>query len=175
MKKRGKTLKGVFLTHYHADYIAGHIEIQKKYNCNVYMGPTALDNFNIKVLKDNEEIKIGSIKLQLIHTPGHTEESSCLMLHDSNGKAQVIFTGDTVFLNEVGRPDLAVKTNLTAEDLGKMLFDSLQKLKKIVPGDVRIYPGHGAGSSCGKNIGKGDFCTMETQKENNYALKQTNK
>ena len=130
MKKRGKTLKGVFLTHYHADYIAGHLEIQKKYKCDIYMGPSALDSFNIKVLKDNEVIKLGNVTLRLLHTPGHTEESSCMMLIDSNGKAQTIFTGDTLFLNEVGRPDLAVKTHLTAEDLGNKLYDSLQKLKK---------------------------------------------
>lgn len=93
------------------------------------------------------------------------------MLIDSNNKQQAVFTGDTVFLNEVGRPDLAVKTNLTAADLANMLFDSVQKVKKL-DNHVRIYPGHGAGSACGKSIGKGDFCTLETQKQNNYALKQ---
>ena len=93
------------------------------------------------------------------------------MLIDSNNKQQAVFTGDTVFLNEVGRPDLAVKTNLTAADLANMLFDSIQKFKKL-DNQVRIYPGHGAGSACGKSIGKGDFCTLETQKQNNYALKQ---
>ena len=93
-------------------------------------------------------------------------------MSDSNGKAQCLFTGDTLFLNEVGRPDLAVKSNLTAADLAKLLYNSLQKLKKEVADDVRIYPGHGAGSSCGKNIGKGDFCVMGTQKQNNYALNE---
>ena len=138
------------------------------------MGPRALDTFGVKVLKDGEVVKVGDVSLKLFHTPGHTEESSCMLLSDSKGKSQCLFTGDTLFLNEVGRPDLAVKTNLTAEDLGRLLYNSLQKLKKEIPDDVRIYPGHGAGSSCGKNIGKGDFCVMGTQKKNNYALNADN-
>ena len=112
--------------------------------------------------------------LECWHTPGHTEESSCLVVIDDTGKKDTIFTGDTLFLNEVGRPDLAVKTNLTAEDLANMLHDSLEKLKTLND-DLRIYPGHGSGSACGKSIGKGDFCTLGTQKQNNYALKADNK
>ena len=110
------------MTHYHADYIAGHFEIKKKYKCKIYMGPSALDSFDINVLSDNDTIKIGEVKLRLIHTPGHTEESSCMLLSDSKDQPQCLFTGDTLFLNEVGRPDLAVKSNLTAEDLANKLF-----------------------------------------------------
>lgn len=117
---------------------------------------------------------MGDIELKLIHTPGHTEESSCLLMSDSEGQQSALFTGDTMFLNEVGRPDLAVKSNLTARDLAHLLYSSLQKIKKL-NNDVRIYPGHGAGSSCGKSIGKGDFCTLGIQKQNNYALKANNK
>ena len=137
------------------------------------MGPTALETYGIKVLKDNEQIQLGDIKLQLVHTPGHTEESSCLLMHDKNNQQACLFTGDTMFLNEVGRPDLAVKTDLTVKDLASMLYNSIQKIKKL-DDNLRIYPGHGAGSSCGKAIGKGDFCTLGTQKQNNYALKANN-
>ena len=121
-------------------------------------------------MKDKERISLGKVTLELWHTPGHTEESSCLVVIDDTGKRDTIFTGDTLFLNEVGRPDLAVKTDLTAEDLANLLYDSLTKLKTLND-DLRIYPGHGSGSACGKSIGKGDFCTLGTQKQNNYALK----
>jgi len=113
---------------------------------------------------------LGNIKFEVWHTPGHTEESSCLLLIDKNGKRNSLFTGDTVFLNEVGRPDLAVKTNLSAADLASMLFDSLQKLKTLED-NIRILPGHGSGSACGKSIGKGDSCNLGTQKEKNYGFK----
>lgn len=170
LKSRGKKLKGVFLTHYHADYIAGHLDLQKKYGGEIYLGPKALSSFGIKVLKDGDVVSVGQIKLRLLHTPGHTEESSCIVLSDSENKEQCIFTGDTVFLGEVGRPDLAVKTNLTSKDLAGLLYDSLQKIKKL-DDSLRVYPGHGAGSSCGKNISKGDFCSLGTQKQTNYGLK----
>jgi len=127
------------------------------------MGPKANATENIVVLKDKETIPLGKVKLECWHTPGHTEESSCLVVIDENGKRDTIFTGDTVFLNEVGRPDLAVKTDLTAEDLAKLLYESISKLKTLND-DIRIYPGHGSGSSCGKSIGKGDFCTLGKQK-----------
>jgi hydroxyacylglutathione hydrolase len=119
-------------------------------------------------------ICIGGIQLKCIHTPGHTEESSCLLLHDQSGKQSVIFTGDTVFLNEVGRPDLAVKSTLTVDDLAAMLYESIQKVKKV-DDSVRMYPGHGSGSACGKSIGSGDFCDIGTQKKKNYGLKASDK
>jgi glyoxylase-like metal-dependent hydrolase (beta-lactamase superfamily II) len=126
------------------------------------MGPKSGPSEEVRTLTDGETISLGNIKLQCIHTPGHTEESSCLLVIDQTGKQDSLFTGDTLFLNEVGRPDLAVKTNLTAKDLASMLYDSLQKIKKL-NGDIRLYPGHGSGSACGKSIGKGDFCTLSTQ------------
>ena len=119
-------------------------------------------------------IRLGSINLECLHTPGHTEESSCLVLHDAKGARRTVFTGDTVFLGEVGRPDLAVKTDLTSQDLASMLYDSLQRLKTL-PDDIRIYPAHGAGSSCGKSIGAGDFCTLGAQKAENHGFLATDK
>lgn len=138
------------------------------------MGPKAIPSDTVVSLKDRETLNLGQIKLECWHTPGHTEESSCLVVVNGEGKKDIIFTGDTIFLNEVGRPDLAVKTNLSASDLASLLFDSLQKIKTL-NGDIRIYPGHGSGSACGKSIGKGDFCTLETQKSNNYGLKAVDK
>lgn len=171
---RGKKLKGIFISHYHADYLSGQHELQKKYQCKIYMGPRAIPTDTVVSLKDKETISLGKVKLECWHTPGHTEESSCLVLVNSEGKRDTIFTGDTLFLNEVGRPDLAVKTNLSAADLAELLFDSLQKLKTLND-DLRIYPGHGSGSACGKSIGKGDYCSLGTQKQNNYGLKASDK
>ena len=137
------------------------------------MGPKAKETDVVVSLKDKEQMKLGNITLECWHTPGHTEESSCLVVLDDTGKRDTIFTGDTLFLNEVGRPDLAVKPDLTAADLANLLYGSLQKLQSLND-DLRIYPGHGSGSSCGKSIGSGDFCTLGTQKQNNYALKANN-
>lgn len=171
LKERKATLKYICLTHFHADYVAGHLELQKRFKgCEIVMGPKAhVDAFKVKVLQDGEELKVGKVSVKLIHTPGHTEESSCFLLLNEDHRAEDLFTGDTMFLNEVGRPDLAVKSGLTSRDLANMLYDSLQKLKKL-PDNVKIYPGHGAGSACGKNIGSGDFCTLEKQRKSNYAL-----
>jgi hydroxyacylglutathione hydrolase len=163
IKSRGKTLKGIFISHYHADYLSGQHELQKQHKCKIYMGPKSIATETVVTLKEKEVITLGKVKLECWHTPGHTEESSCLVLINSDGKRDTIFTGDTVFLNEVGRPDLAVKTNLSASDLAGMLYDSLQKLKTLND-DIRIYPGHGSGSACGKSIGKGDFCSLGMQK-----------
>lgn len=174
IKSRGKTLKGIFISHYHADYLSGQNELAKLYKCKIYMGPKSIPTETVVTLNDKEAISLGKIKLECWHTPGHTEESSCLVLVNENGKRDTIFTGDTIFLNEVGRPDLAVKTNLSAADLAAMLYDSLKKLKTLND-DIRIYPGHGSGSACGKSIGKGDFCSLGTQKQNNYGLKSTDK
>lgn len=174
IKSRGKKLVGIFSTHYHADYVSGKYDLQKQHKCKIYMGPKAAPGEGLIVLEDKAKIKVGNVTFECWHTPGHTEESSCLVLIDKNGKSDSVFSGDTVFLNEVGRPDLAVKTNLTAENLAEMLFDSLQKFKTLND-NIRIYPGHGSGSSCGKAIGKGDFCSVGTQKQNNYALQATNK
>lgn len=172
LKERKTKLKYIFLTHFHADYVAGHLELQRRFKgCEIVMGPKAVtDAYKVTVAEDGQQFKIGTIDIKVLHTPGHTEESSCFLLLNEDHRAEALFTGDTMFINEVGRPDLAVKSGLTSKDLAYLLFDSLEKIKKL-PGHTKIYPGHGAGSACGKNIGKGDFCLLETQKHSNYALK----
>lgn len=162
------TLKYVALTHFHADYVAGHLE----FKVPILMGEKALRQglgFKVEEQKDGTFVELGEVKLQVLHTPGHTPESSCYLLSDRSGKQEILFTGDTLFLNEIGRPDLAVSSEVKAEDLGGLLFDSLQKLKALPP-HIKILPGHGSGSSCGKSIGEGNVCTLETQLQNNYAL-----
>lgn len=170
--KRHSTLKYVLLSHYHADYLSGHTQ----FNVPIVMGPHAkreVNTFQIQEFKDGEEIALGHVKVRVIHTPGHTPESSCFLLVDGC-QDQCIFTGDTVFLGDVGRPDLAVKSGESNEDQAAVLFDSIQKIKAL-DGNVRIYPGHGSGSSCGKAIGTGNFCNVEKQKANNYGFKFTDR
>ena len=136
------------------------------------MGPNAkreISKFQIQEIPDNGTFKIGKVSTRVISTPGHTFESSCFILQNENGKEFCIFTGDTVFLREVGRPDLAVASNISSEDLGGMLFDSVQKIKAL-DGELRLYPGHGGGSACGKSIGQGNFCNIKTQCTHNYAF-----
>jgi hydroxyacylglutathione hydrolase len=141
------------------------------------MGPSAaraVNTFKVHEAKDGEVLTLGSIKLKVHHTPGHTLESSCFQLIDSANKDICLFTGDTVFLGEVGRPDLACSSDITSEDLAGMLYDSIQKVKKL-DGSMRLYPGHGSGSACGKSIGAGHFCSVGNQFTNNYGFKFTNK
>lgn len=132
------------------------------------------NKFAIQETKDGEDVPLGTVKLQTIHTPGHTLESSCFLLFDANQVPVAMFTGDTVFLGDVGRPDLAANSNLTKHDLAGMLYDSIQKLK-VYDDAIRIYPAHGAGSACGKAIGGGNFCTLGQQKTNNYGFKHDHK
>lgn len=169
-EKRGAKIKYVFETHFHADFVSGHIDLAKKTGAKIVYGPTAQAGYDIYVAQDEEIFPLGDINLKLLHTPGHTLESMCLLLQDESGKDHAIFTGDTVFVGDVGRPDLAVKSDLSREDLAGLLFDSIQN--KIMPlaDEVIIYPGHGAGSACGKNIGKETQTTIGVQKKNNYAL-----
>ncbi len=131
IEERKSKLKGVFLTHYHADFVAGHKELQERFGCKIYIGAGAHPQEGITIVEDGGFIRFGEIKMKVMHTPGHTEESSSLLMLDAQRNPQCIFTGDTLFLGEVGRPDLAVKTNLTAEDLAEKLFYSLQKIKSI--------------------------------------------
>lgn len=141
------------------------------------MGPNStrpINGFKVKEFHDGETISLGAVSIKVIHTPGHTLESSCFLLKDKHGKDGAIFTGDTVFLGEVGRPDLACSDKITSQDLAVMLFDSIQKLR-VLDGSLRIYPGHGSGSACGKSIGAGNFCTMGAQYANNYGFKFTDK
>lgn len=170
-KENGTRIKYVFETHFHADFVSGHIDLAKKTGASIVYGPTANTSYDVIVAKDEEVFEIGAVKIKVLHTPGHTPESSTYLLIDEEGKEHAIFTGDTLFLGDVGRPDLAIKGDLTQEDLAGMLFDSLRN--KIMPlgDDLIIYPGHGAGSSCGKNMSSETVGTLGEQKESNYALR----
>jgi hydroxyacylglutathione hydrolase len=169
-EKRNAKIKYVFETHFHADFVSGHIDLARKTGASIVFGPTAQTGYDVTVAKDEEIFTIGKIKLKVLHTPGHTLESSCFLLIDENGNNKAVFTGDTLFVGDVGRPDLAIKSDLTIDDLAGMLYDSLNSKIKPLADDVIVYPGHGAGSSCGKNIGKETFSTIGTQKKLNYAM-----
>ncbi|MFL5764602.1 MAG: rhodanese-like domain-containing protein [Bacteroidia bacterium] len=174
-EKRNAKIKYVFETHFHADFVSGHIDLARKTNAKIIYGPTAKTGYEVYVAKDGEVFNIGKIKLKVLHTPGHTMESSCYLLIDENGKEHAVFTGDTLFVGDVGRPDLAIQTGLTIEDLAGHMYDSLNNKIRPLADDVIVYPAHGAGSSCGKNIGKETFSTIGTQKKLNYALQPMSK
>lgn len=164
-------IKYVFETHFHADFVSGHIDLAKKTGATIVFGPGAKTGYDIHEAKDNEIFKLGKITIKVLHTPGHTLESATYLLIDENGKDHAIFSGDTLFLGDVGRPDLAIKSDLTKEDLAGMLYDSLRN--KIMPlaDDVIVYPAHGAGSACGKNLSKETVGILGDQKRTNYALR----
>ena len=176
LEKDGAKLKYIFETHFHADFVSGHLDLAKKTGAAIVYGPTAKPEFEFISAKDGEEFKIGAITIKALHTPGHTMESTTYLLKDENGKDYFIFSGDTLFLGDVGRPDLAQKAaHMTQEDLAGLLYDSL--MNKIIPlaDDVIVYPAHGAGSACGKNMMKETVDTLGNQKRVNYALNQPNK
>ena len=170
-QSRNSKIKYVFETHFHADFVSGHVDLAKKTGATIIFGPRASTEYDAHIAKDNEEFKLGNITIKVLHTPGHTLESSTYLLIDENGKNHAIFSGDTLFLGDVGRPDLAIKSDLTKEDLAAMLFHSLRT--KIMPlaDDVIVYPAHGAGSACGKNLSKETIGTIGDQKKTNYALR----
>ena len=170
-KKDGATIKYILETHFHADFVSGHLDLARKTGAQIVYGPTAQPNFEAHVATDGEVLRVGEVNIVVLHTPGHTMESSSFLLRDENGKDYAIFTGDTLFIGDVGRPDLAVKTDLSREDLAGHLFDSLRN--KIMPlgDDVIVYPGHGAGSACGKKMAKETESTIGQQKQFNYALR----
>lgn len=174
-KENGASIKYVLETHFHADFVSGHIDLAKKTGATIVFGPTAKPGYDAHIATDGEELKVGDITIKVLHTPGHTMESTTYLLIDENGKNHSIYTGDTLFIGDVGRPDLAVKTDLTQADLAGHLFDSLHS--KIMPleNEVIVYPGHGAGSACGKNMSKETFDTLGHQKEVNYALQAKSK
>jgi glyoxylase-like metal-dependent hydrolase (beta-lactamase superfamily II)/rhodanese-related sulfurtransferase len=175
-KQRNATIKYIFETHFHADFVSGHLDLAAATGASIVYGPNTVTKFEVTVAKDKQVFEIGDTTLQVLHTPGHTLESSCYLLKDEAGKDHAIFTGDTLFVGDVGRPDLAQKDNeITIEDLAGMLYDSLHE--KIMPlaDDVIVYPAHGAGSSCGKNLGSETFSTIGTQKQTNYALQPQTK
>lgn len=169
--KDGAKIKYVLETHFHADFVSGHLDLAAKTGAAIVFGPTAQPNYKAHVATDGEELKLGKVTIKVLHTPGHTMESSTFLLKDENGKDYAIFTGDTLFIGDVGRPDLAVKTDLSREDLAGHLYDSLRN--KIMPlaDDVIVYPGHGAGSACGKKMSDETDDTLGHQKEVNYALR----
>lgn len=171
-ENNGATIKYIFETHFHADFVSGHVDLSQKTGAAIVYGPKANPGFDAIVAEDNQEFKIGDVTLKVLHTPGHTQESSTFLLLDEDGKETAIFTGDTLFLGDVGRPDLAIKTDLTKEDLAGMLFDSLRTRIMTLPDDIIIYPGHGAGSSCGKNMSTETVGTLGEQKQSNYALRE---
>ncbi|MDX1940375.1 MAG: rhodanese-like domain-containing protein [Saprospiraceae bacterium] len=164
-------IKYVLETHFHADFVSGHIDLRKKTGATIVFGPTAQPNFEAHVAKDHEILKVGNITIKVLHTPGHTMESTTYLLRDESGKDYAIFTGDTLFLGDVGRPDLAVKTDLSREDLAGHLFDSLRNQIMPLADDVIVYPGHGAGSACGKKMSKDTWGYLGDQKKFNYALR----
>lgn len=170
-KADGATIKYVFLTHFHADFVSGQVDLAKKTGATIVFGPNANPQYNIHQGKDGEEFKIGNLTLQLLHTPGHTMESSSYLLIDENGNKPYVFTGDCLFIGDVGRPDLAVKSDLTQSDLAGHLFDSLRNKIMTLPDDIIVYPNHGAGSACGKNMSSETFDTLGNQKKTNYALR----
>ena len=172
-EQRGAKIKYVFETHFHADFVSGHIDLAAKTGATIVYGPTTMETgFDALIAEDNQEFKLGKLTVRLIHTPGHTPESSCYLLIDENGTDTSLFTGDTLFIGDVGRPDLAQKVvaEVTQEKLASMMFDSLRN--KIMPlnDDIIVYPGHGAGSACGKNMSQETTDTLGNQKKTNYAL-----
>ncbi len=176
LEKDNVTLKYIFETHFHADFVSGHLDLSKKTGAPIVYGPTAQPDFKAIIAEDYQVFEIGKIKIKVLHTPGHTMESTTYLLIDENGVETAIFTGDTLFLGDVGRPDLAQKaTNLTQEDLAGILYESLHA--KILPLDdsITVYPAHGAGSACGKNMQKETVDLLGNQKRTNYALNQPDK
>lgn len=170
-KADGVKIKYVFLTHFHADFVSGQVDLAKKTGATIVFGPNANPNYNIHQGKDGETFKIGDITLKLLHTPGHTMESSSYLFIDKEGNTPYVFTGDCLFIGDVGRPDLAVKSELTQEDLAGHLYDSLRNKIMTLPDDTIVYPNHGAGSACGKNMSSETFDTLGNQKKTNYALR----
>jgi hydroxyacylglutathione hydrolase len=169
--ERKAVIKYIFETHFHADFVSGHLDLSKATGAPIIYGPETKTRYKVHVAKDGERFPLGKVSLEVLHTPGHTMESSCFLLYDESQKAHALFSGDTLFVGDVGRPDLAQKGEiLTMEDLAGMLYDSLHKKILPLPNDVIIYPAHGAGSSCGKNIGTETQSTIGEQKQTNYAL-----
>ncbi|KGN83502.1 rhodanese-like domain-containing protein [Porphyromonas sp. COT-290 OH860] len=176
LKRDGVQLKYIFETHFHADFVSGHIDLSKATGAPIVYGPTAQPGFEAIVAEDNQTFEVGKAKVRVLHTPGHTMESSCFLLIDEDGKETALFSGDTLFLGDVGRPDLAQKAaNLTQEELAGLLYESLYN--KILPlsDDITVYPAHGAGSACGKNMMKETVDSLGNQKRVNYALNQPSK
>ncbi|MDQ2718832.1 MAG: rhodanese-like domain-containing protein [Bacteroidota bacterium] len=169
-KDHNSVIKYIFETHVHADFVSGHLDLSKKTGASIIYGPDSQTNFPFHQAKDGEIFKIGDITITAIHTPGHTIESTCYLLKDEGGRPYCIFTGDTLFVGEVGRPDLS-SGDLSKQELASIMYDTIQNKLLTLDDDVIVYPAHGPGSSCGKNIGAETFTTIGTEKKTNYALK----
>jgi len=166
------TIKYVFETHFHADFVSGHLDLAKASGAKIVYGPTANPSFEAHIATDGEVFRVGKISFTALHTPGHTMESTCYLLNDENGVPKALFSGDTLFIGDVGRPDLAQKAaHMTQEELAGLLYESLRKKIMTLPDDLIIYPAHGAGSACGKNMSKETSDTLAHQKAYNYALR----
>ncbi len=171
-EKDGVKIKYILETHFHADFVSGHLDLAKKTGATIVYGPLANPKFDCKVAEDGEVLKVGDVEIHVLHTPGHTMESTTYLLRDESGKDHAIFSGDTLFLGDVGRPDLAQKAaDMTQEQLAATLYNSLRTKIMTLADDVIVYPGHGAGSSCGKNMSKETVGTIGEQKATNYALR----
>ena len=176
LEKDGVKLKYIFETHFHADFVSGHLDLSKKTGAPIVYGPTASPEFDAIVAEDNQIFELGNVKIKVLHTPGHTMESSCYLLIDENGTETALFSGDTLFLGDVGRPDLAQKAaSMTQEELAGLLYESLYTKILPLPDTLTVYPAHGAGSACGKNMMKETVDTLGNQKKMNYALNQPTK
>ena len=169
--ERGATIKYVLETHFHADFVSGHLTLSEKTGAPIVFGPNAAPDFDMHMATDGERLTLGDVEIEVLHTPGHTMESTTYLLRNEDGNPHAMFTGDTLFLGDVGRPDLAQKSELTIEDLAGHLYDSLRNKLMTLPDDTIVYPGHGAGSACGKNMSKETVGTLGDQKANNYALR----
>ncbi len=172
--ERKATIKYIFETHFHADFVSGHLDLSKTTGAPIVYGPKTSTNFPVHIAKDGEVFKLGALTIEVLHTPGHTIESCCYLLKDANGKDYAIFTGDTLFVGDVGRPDLS-SGDMSKEELAGIMYETIQQ--KILPlaNEVLVYPAHGAGSVCGKNLGSETFSTIGEQKETNYALQPQSK
>ena len=168
-QQRGASIKYIFETHFHADFVSGHLDLSKRTGAPIVFGPEAKPSFSFYSAKDLEVIPLGEVSFEVLHTPGHTLESTCYLLRDALGNPCALFTGDTLFIGDVGRPDLS-SGNMSSEELASIMYDTIQN--KILPlnDDVIVYPAHGAGSSCGKSLGPATSCTIGEQKKSNYAL-----
>jgi len=172
--ERNSTIRYIFETHFHADFVSGHLDLAKQTGATIVYGPDAETKFTIHNAKDGEIFRIGKIEIEVMHTPGHTLESTCYLLKDENGKPYAIFTGDTLFVGDVGRPDLS-SGNLSSEELAGIMYDTLQSRILPLADDIIVYPAHGPGSSCGKNLGPNTYSTIADEKKSNYALQAQTK
>ena len=170
--ERKARIKYIFETHFHADFVSGHLDLSQATGAPIIYGPGTNTKFPVHVATDGEKFNIGELSIEVLHTPGHTLESTCYLLKDENGKDQAVFTGDTLFVGDVGRPDLAQKGDeITMEDLAGMMYDSIHQKLFPLADEVKVYPAHGPGSACGKNLGPSTFSTIGEEKKTNYALK----